>query len=131
MRYILSLCIVLFISMQTQAQHSIRLTIKSKDENQPLTGATLTIDSLHKTVISDSLGMATFKSIASGTYTIKVSFIGFQELEISIKVPQDDNTITEVFLEEGGEHEEEEVVITTTRTSRTISDIPTRVETIS
>jgi outer membrane receptor for ferrienterochelin and colicins len=131
MRYILSLCIVLFISSQTQAQHSIRLSIKSKDEKQPLTGATLTIDSLHKTVISDSLGMATFKSIASGTYTIKVSFIGFQELEISIKVPQDDNTITEVFLEEGGEHEEEEVVITTTRTSRTISDIPTRVETIS
>ncbi|HEX8332439.1 MAG TPA: TonB-dependent receptor, partial [Segetibacter sp.] len=45
-------------------------------------------------------------------------------------VPQSDSTTVEVLLEEGEEHEEE-VIVTTTRISRTIANIPTRVEVIS
>jgi iron complex outermembrane receptor protein len=47
-----------------------------------------------------------------------------------VQVPQSDSTTVEVLLEEGEEHEEE-VIVTATRISRTIANIPTRVEVIS
>jgi iron complex outermembrane receptor protein len=56
--------------------------------------------------------------------------VGLEEQEITVVVPQSSATPIEVLLKEG-EANEHEVVVTATRTSRSISDIPTRVETIS
>lgn len=131
MKYIL-LCIVLLASTSTFAQHTIRLSIKDSEGKQPLARATATISSLNKTTVADSLGIVTFTDLAAGTYNVTISYVGFEEKEVAITAPQPGNDIEEVFLEEGEEHEHEhEVVVTATRASRTISDIPTRVETIS
>jgi iron complex outermembrane receptor protein len=112
------------------AQHTIRLSIKNSDEMRPLTGATATIVSLHKTAIADSSGIVLFNNIPGGRYSIKLSYVGMEVREVTIQIPQPDNTTLEVLLKENVEHEEE-VIITATRTSRSITDIPTRVETIS
>ena len=56
--------------------------------------------------------------------------MGYEEYRITLTFPQDNNRIIEIELEEGGE-ELEEVVISTTRSSRTIIDIPTRIEVIT
>jgi len=129
MKHILLLCIVLLAGTGIYAQHTIRLSIKSIEEKQPLAGATATITSLNKTAIADSAGTATFRDIPAGQYTIDVSYAGLQEKQIRITVPQPDSSLLQIFLEEG--EEEDEVVVTATRSSRTIGDIPTRVETIS
>jgi outer membrane receptor for ferrienterochelin and colicins len=59
-----------------------------------------------------------------------VTYAGLEEKDVTVQVPQPDSAALEVLLEEGEEHEEE-VVVTATRANRSISDIPTRVETIS
>jgi len=130
MKYILSLCIALFACTGIYAQHTIRLSIRSSENKSALTGATATIVLLNKTTIADSTGLVLFSNIPKGSYSIRVSYVGMKEKEITVRVPQADNTALAVLLEEGSEREEE-IVITATRTSRTISDIPTRVETIS
>lgn len=130
MKKILFLSIVVLCSFTTYAQHTITLSIKSSEEKTPLAGATAIISSLNKTAVADSLGIATFANIPAGTYQIKISYVGLEEQEVNVQVPQTDDTTTEVLLEEGEEHEEE-VIVTATRTSRSIRDIPTRVETIS
>ncbi len=129
MKQILFLCVVLFATSGSFAQHVIRLSIKSNQESKPLPGATATIPSLNKTTVADSSGLATFTNIAAGTYKVIVSYVGLETKEFIVKEPSD-TTVVEVLLEEAEEHAGE-VVVTATRTSRTISDIPTRVETIS
>lgn len=124
------LCIIVLCSVTIHAQHSIILSIKSKGDKTALAGTSVTISAVNKTAVADSLGNAVFTNMAAGNYTIRVSHIGFEEQEITVMVPQPANTITELLLEEK-EEDEEEVVVTSTRTSRSISDIPTRVETIS
>lgn len=130
MRKILFLCIVVLCAFTTYAQHTISLLIKKVEDKKPLAGATATIVQLNRTVVADSLGLATFANVAAGSYQIKISCVGLAEQEITVQVPQPDSLAFEVLLEEGEEHEEE-VVVRATRISRTIANIPTRVEVIS
>lgn len=131
MKKILLLCItVVLCTFTTYAQHTVTLSIKKSEDKTPLAGATATIASLNKTTVADSLGIAILANIPAGTYQIKVSYVELEEQEVSVQVPQAVNLPFEVLLVEG-EEEEEDVIVTSTRSSRTISDIPTRVETIS
>lgn len=127
MKHTLSLCMLLIASTGIYAQHTIRLSIKKAEDGQPLAGATATIASINRTIIADSLGIATFADIPEGRYTVTISFVGLEEQEITVTAPQSDSSLTEVLMEEG----EEAVVVTATRISRTIANIPTRVEVIS
>ena len=119
MRKILFLCIIVLCAFTTYAQHIVSVAIKKNKDKTPLAGATATIVLLNKTTVADSVGIATFANIAAGTYQIKISYIGLEEQEVTVQVPQADSAMAEVLLEEGEEHEEE-VIITTTRSSRTI-----------
>jgi outer membrane receptor for ferrienterochelin and colicins len=120
---------VVLYTFPNYAQHTIRLSIKGNEGNLALPGATAVIRSLNKSSVADSLGFATFEGISPGSYQIKVSYVGFTDEELTVQVPMPDTAI-QVFLEPG-EEEEEEVVVTATRISRTIANIPTRVEVIS
>lgn len=130
MRHTLLLCMLLMASTGIYAQHTIRLQIKKDEEKQLLAGATVTIPSLKKSVVSDSAGIAVFTNITAGSYKITISYVGLEEVSITVVVPQPTANLTEILLKEA-EANEQEVIVTATRTSRTISDIPTRVETIS
>jgi outer membrane receptor for ferrienterochelin and colicins len=129
MKQIFLLCIALFIKIAISAQFNLRITIKVKEEMQPLEGAVATIISLKLSTFADSSGNVTFSRIPAGKYSIKISYAGKKEQEISVVVPQTDD-IPVVLMEED-EYEEEAVIIYSTRMSRSIKDIPTRVETIS
>jgi iron complex outermembrane receptor protein len=129
MKKALFLSTLTLFAFAVHAQHAIRLFVKENSGKAPLAGATARIGTLNKTAIADSLGLVLFTNLAAGTYSIKVSYAGLEEKEITVPVPQPDSTNIEVVLE--GKEQEEEVVVTTTRANRSISDIPTRVETIS
>lgn len=134
MKKVLSLCIVLLvvcISTYAQNTYTLTLSIKNKEEKAPMIGATVTITELKRTVLADSTGLATFTGVAEGTYEVIVSFVGFEEKEISVTVPLPTTEPIEVLLEEGEEEHIEEVVVQATRSVRPFRDIPTRVETIS
>lgn len=122
---------VVLCAFTTYAQHNVSISVKKSEDKSPLAGATATIVLLNKTTVADSLGIATFANIAAGIYTVTVSFVGLEEKQVSVTVPMATEEPLEVLLEEGEEHEADEVVVTATRISRTIANIPTRVEVIS
>ncbi len=80
---------------------------------------------------TNSEGRILLSGIPSGEQTIVFSFVGYEEYRLTLVFPLDDpDFVFEIELEEG--HEElEEVAVSATRTSRTIADLATRVETIA
>src|SRR5699024_2434871 len=65
---------------------------------------------------------------ASGNYTLTISAVGYEQKEVKLTIPHTSDTL-EIELE-SSEHQLEEVIVQSTRTSRTIANVPTRVETI-
>ncbi len=130
MKRMLFLSITLLCTVTIYAQHAIKLIIKSNEEKKPLGGATAFIASLKKTSIADSMGIVVFDNIATGSYSITLSFTGMEEQDVIVTVPQLADSTIEILLA-AKEEDGEEVVVTATRVSRSIKDIPTRIETIS
>lgn len=123
-RYFIAVA-MLILSFAAAAQHTIKTTIKNKDTGEPLIGATVSIESLKKVTAADSSGLAIIKEIPTGKYLVKISFVGYASKEETVDISND----VELTIEMEPEHEEEEeVVIQSTRSSRTIQDIPSRVE---
>ena len=129
MKTLLVTLIGILFAVKSYSQHSLKIIVRD-DEKKPLAGATLTIKPVNRTSITDSLGVATFNDLAPGEYSLSVSFVGFEEVSESLNIPRSSDEPFEITLEPS-EEEEEEVIITSTRTSRSIKDVPTRVEIIS
>lgn len=111
------------------AQTNIRIYVKDNKEKQPLAGASITIKELKKTFVADSLGYLLLNNIPEGKHRLTFSHIGYESETRAINfLQQPDETMT-IFLTEI-ENETEEVIVTSTRTSRTIANTPTRIETI-
>ena len=140
---------ILLSALCGYAQHTIELSIKNKEDNSALAGASALLEQLNKTVIADSNGLVVFKNIPAGKYSVRITYVGFAANEIEVQVPLAASSKLEVLLtalvkkgkkeedehedEHGDEHEHEmeEVIVKATRISRTITNIPTRVEVIS
>lgn len=110
------------------AQQSFQLQLKNSEDKTIPAGASATIVSLNKTVMADSSGVVTFINLPEGKYLVKITHAGLQEQEVLVTLPVLSNEPIEVLL---APEDEEEVIVSATRTSRSIADIPTRVETIS
>lgn len=138
MKFFASILSILLLSIPVQSQvisedskHRLKITVRDSEEKKPLSGATVMIPSLKKTIIADSIGVALFIFLPKGKYNIKISYIGYTEQELSIDLTQKEEDIDVLLSHEEGQEEEEEVIVTATRMSRSIADIATRVETIS
>ncbi|CAN5249226.1 TonB-dependent receptor [soil metagenome] len=121
---------MLLCTLLTNAQSTFKAFIKYGKEKQPLQGATITLKPLNKSTAADSMGFVMVKNIAAGKQVIVISHVGFQDKELSITFPLGSDKPIEILLDEAA-NENEEVVVTATRSSRSIADMPTRVETIS
>ena len=122
--------IVMLCAVITNAQNTFKAFIKDSKEIQPLQGATVTIKTINKSTAADSSGFVILKNITAGKQEIVISRVGFQDKELLLTFPLDSDEPIEILLDEA-EKENEEVVVTATRSSRSIANIPTRVETIS
>ena len=81
-----------------------------------------------KGIVTDTSGIAMINFVSSGTQTLTISAAGYEDSHTKISIPYTSDTL-EIELESRSE-ELEEVVVQSTRTSRTIQNVPTRVETI-
>ncbi|KAA9042301.1 TonB-dependent receptor [Ginsengibacter hankyongi] len=129
MKSIFIYCITLLFTLNMYAQHTFKAIVKDADK-RPLQGTTAAIRILNKSAVADSNGLITLKNIPAGKFKVMFSHVGFQEKVIQFEFPIMNDSIIEIELTEK-EHEENEVVVTSTRTSRSIANIPTRIETIS
>ena len=73
---------------------------------QILPGASIYIEKLHTGVTSDINGYYTFANLTPGTYTVKVSYVGYSPVEMKITIPAGKTLEKDVVLNEGLELQE-------------------------
>jgi outer membrane receptor for ferrienterochelin and colicins len=129
-RYFL-LFVAIALSMTALAQNSITIILKEAASQKPLTGATLTIIDLKKAASTDANGQATFSNVPNGQHFIEYRFAGYISKVDSLKLPLLSDSTRVVFLKAAAAEELDEVIVSSTRSSRTISNIPTRIEVIA
>jgi iron complex outermembrane receptor protein len=117
--------VILFTGFTASAQHIFKAKIVNKETGEAVAKASVTIVQLKRTMVADSAGLILVNDIPSGKYTIKITSVGYGEKTVPYEFPPDQDIVIEMETEH---EEEEEVVIQSTRSTRTIQDIPTRVE---
>ena len=125
-KYLLSIMLILIFCLSLKAQTSdIQIKVISEAENEPLMGATVYFEVLEKGAVTNFDGIAEFTGIPNGQHQIAISFLGFETIKLTVKIP---NEIELLFkLKEGG-NQLDEVVLQSTRSTRTVKKIPTRIE---
>ena len=73
---------------------------------QTLPGASVYIEKLHTGVTSDVNGFYTLPNLSPGTYTVKVTYVGYSPVEMKITIPEGRTLEKDVVLNEGVELQE-------------------------
>ncbi|PSL44273.1 iron complex outermembrane receptor protein [Chitinophaga niastensis] len=110
------------------AQNILTAVIKDADSKEPLAGATVLLTGTNKGAKADENGVVTFSGIFNGKQVFTFRFVGYKEHTAILTFPRPVDTLV-IFLAAAGEGLGE-VVISSTRSTRTIQNIPTRVELI-
>ena len=107
--------ILLFLNMSsnTFAEEKVNVvkqgTIRGRiidASKQTLPGASIYIENLRTEVTSDVNGYYTFSNLNPGTYTIKISYVGYSPVEMKITIPAGKTLEKDVVLNEGLELQE-------------------------
>ncbi len=123
---------LLFFTTAAFAQNTFKTIVKDVNTNKPLAGATVKVLGTSFGSVTDTAGLAIITNIPNGMQRIQFSYLGFALRVDSLTFPIQPSRIYMVTLENGEEDDDlEEVVVSATRSSRTIANIPTRVEVIS
>jgi len=120
--------LLLLLSAATiHAQNTFRATIKSNETKQLIPNVTV---ALNKTVVlSNADGLVELKNIPDGKQIISFSHTGYVTKIDTLIFPLPSTEAIEILLVVE-EEEIEKVIVQSTRTSRTINNTPTRIETI-
>lgn len=110
------------------SQNTLKAVIKNGKTNELLLGATAQLMKTQNGVYANENGYLELKNIPNGTHQIKFSYLGYTPKIESFTFPISDTL--QIILTEKEENKLEEVVVQSTRTSRTIKNTPTRIETI-
>lgn len=113
------------------AQNAFRAKVIDHETGDPLFGATVLIPQLEMGGTTEESGQITMAGIPDGTYRIRFSYVGYESLERSFTFPPGADQGTPVIELHAAHEEMDQVTITSTRSTRSIEDIPTRVEFIA
>jgi outer membrane receptor for ferrienterochelin and colicins len=129
-KYLLA-CLWLWISSGYVFGLQAALTIQVKDEHtqEPLAGAIIQFLGTSISGVTNQDGILEIPDLAQGQYRISVKLLGYEQKEIRYNWSGGQETVQISLHEAHGELET--VTVTSTRSSRTVADIPTRVEFIS
>lgn len=127
-----SLIVALCLSLLTPAiaQHELPLQVLTAESDRPLEGATVVLAKTGQSGITNSQGLLTLTGLLAGQYVVICRFLGFETLQDTVTIPLS-TPAPRILRLVAADEELEEVFITATRSSRTIADLPTRVEAIS
>lgn len=125
------LLLLIFCSTSLFAQNIFKATIKDEKNNEPLIGVEVFLKDTQIRITSDENGFVELKNIPDGKQIIIFSYNGYQEKTYTFNFPLAETQAIEMLLSAEEGEELEEVEISSTRSSRTIDNIPTRMEAIS
>jgi outer membrane receptor for ferrienterochelin and colicins len=126
-RYIF-LVILFFYFNDSNAQFSLKVTVKDSATSEILIGATIVEDGTTNAAATDINGNAFLTLNKSGDLKFNVSLLGYENKNVIITIPQKEKFF-EILLVANSQ-ELEEVTISSDRTNSRIEDIPTRIEVI-
>jgi iron complex outermembrane receptor protein len=107
------------------AQSTITGKISDQETNQPLAGAHILLENTYKTAISYTDGKFSFTGLKSGTYQLKISYVGYETYYSDFKLTRD--TTIQISLKPSAIMASE-VIVTATRASE---NSPTTYSTIT
>ncbi len=111
------------------AQNGFTAIIKDSKTLEPLSGATVVVNNTQKGIAADGTATVELSNIPNGKQSISFSFAGYETVTREFIFPlADKNTV--IILLSAVEEDMDEVLVQSTRTSRSIANTPTRVETI-
>jgi iron complex outermembrane receptor protein len=134
MKKIIVLFTALLYTTMAYAQDTFKAIIKDAKTNETLVGATALIEGINKGTTADATGLITLTGIPAGKQVIRFSYIGYQTRQDTLTFPLSKAEPISILLQPNGKGDGEElaeVTVSSTRSSRTIANIPTRVEVIS
>jgi len=79
-------------------------------DRQSLPGASIMIESLHAGVVSDINGYYTFPNLKPGTYTVRVSYVGYEPQTMKLVVKTNKPLVQDFVLKDGAELQGVEIV---------------------
>ncbi|MFV8352584.1 TonB-dependent receptor [Flavobacterium sp. XS2P14] len=121
--------ILLLFPFLAAAQNTFKAIIKDEKTKEALDSVSVFLKGTQNGTTSDEKGFVLIKNIPNGKQTIVFSSFGYRKIEKNILFHQNETIV--IFLEPTAEELEEVKVTSTTRSSRTIKNIPTRIEAIA
>lgn len=127
MKKILFMSFFMTLNLCVFAQNTLNAVVKDSENKNLLIGVTASIKGTSLAATSNEKGLIIIENIPDGIQEIHFSYIGFNDYIDTLEFPLADNSPIEILLKENSE-ELEEVVISSTRSTRSIQNIPTRIE---
>ncbi|OAV69544.1 Colicin I receptor precursor [Bacteroidales bacterium Barb6XT] len=109
------------------AQNTFRAVIKDADTKEVLIGASALLAGTVKGATADTAGIIVITNIPDGVQSFEISYTGYEKYRQTFTFPFE-NDIPAIILLESESSELEEVVIFSMRGTRTIENIPSRIE---
>jgi outer membrane receptor for ferrienterochelin and colicins len=134
MKKIIVLFTALLYTATAYAQDTFKAIIKDAKTNETLIGATALLQGINKGATADAAGLIILTNIPTGKQVIRFSYIGYESRLDTLTFPFTQTEPITILLQPKGKGDGEElgeVTVSSTRSSRTIANIPTRVEVIS
>lgn len=132
MKKLTVLIAALLIIAAASAQNTYKAIIKDASTRQSLPGATVTITGTSIGSATDTSGLVILTNIPNGRQVISFTFMGYETRRDTVTFPLSQNEPVLILMQAKEEGDElEAVVVSATRNSRTIANIPTRIEVIS
>lgn len=119
------------ISYSAFSQNSFIIKIKDSKTGEPLIGAAVRIIQLNKAASTNETGQITFADIPDGKHFLEIRYVGYVTKQDSVFLPVMSASPIVFNMEHSEGEELEEIIVSTTRSSRTIDNIPTRIEVIA
>jgi outer membrane receptor for ferrienterochelin and colicins len=118
------------VCITIQAQYNLQFLIKDSTTKETIPGASGIIESINKGNNSNEKGLLIINNVPKGHVNIIFSYIGYESVKDSFDVPGEYNKPIIILLKPK-ETNLEEVYVTATRQSRSIENVPTRIEVIT
>ena len=115
------------LNLCVYAQNTFKAVIKDSETNEPLIGATAILSGTTTGATADIDGLITLTDIPNGKQVIEFRYIGYETRKDTLQFPLATSEPIDIFLKSNAS-ELEEIVISSTRSTRSVQNIPTRIE---
>ncbi|MEW5675680.1 TonB-dependent receptor [Flavobacterium enshiense] len=129
MKYYFSLLVFLFAAFTAFSQNTFNAVVEDSITGNPLAGVSVVMKNTTVGVTSNENGEVSISNLPEGKQTFIFSYLGYTTIEKDIELPQRETLI--LLMSESHSSELDEIIVEGTRSARTLSNIPTRVEVLT